>query len=138
MIKVSQIRKRKYPEKQISGVRAYVSSSAGEVVDKFFNENAIYGLRFKCNTWNALKRKATASDIADLKTVFGQNVQIRYSSTAGCSCGCSPGYIIDGEIAAEYRNTDVWVDIKTPTAHIVKLLPDFTKKLAAEITKKNS
>ena len=138
MIKVSKIRKRTYPEKQISGARAYVTSAAGKAVDKFFNDHQIYGLQFKCSTWSSLKRKASEMDIADLKKVFGQNAQIRYSATAGCSCGCSPGYVISGEIDQKFKNADVWVDIKTSASHLVKAFPDYTKRLEAEIAKKNS
>lgn len=39
---------------------------------------------------------------------------------------------------AKYRNSDVWINIDSSTAHLAKLLPDFSKRLQAEITKKNS
>ena len=138
MIKVTTHKTRSFREKRINGARAYVNSSVGKVVDNFFNDNEIYALKFKCSTWNALKRKAVESDIADLKTIFGEDSEIRWSKTAGCSCGCSPGYVVDGKIDGKYRNSDVWIDIDSCTAHLVKLLPDFMKKLTAEIAKKNS
>jgi len=138
MIKVTNCRARGGREKRINGARAYVNSSVGKVVDKFFDDNKIYALNFTCSTWNALKRKAVESDIADLKTIFGEDAEIRWSKTAGCSCGCSPGYVVDGQMKSEFRNKNVWIDIESSTDHLVKLLPDFTKKLAAEIAKKNS
>jgi hypothetical protein len=138
MIKVTTHKTRSFSKKRINGARAYVNSSVGKVVDEFFHDNKIYALKFKCNTWNALKRKAVESDIADLKIIFGEEAEIRWSKTAGCSCGCSPGYVVDGKIDGKYRNSDVWIDIDSSTAHLVKLLPDFTKKLTAEIAKKNS
>ena len=138
MITVTKHKTRTYSEKRISGARAYVSSSIGKLVDTFFYENRIHALKFTCSTWNALKRKAVRSDIADLKIIFGEEATIRWSRTAGCSCGCSPGYVVDGDINAKYRNSDVWIDIDSSTAHLTKLLPDFSKRLQAEITKKNS
>lgn len=138
MIKVTQVRARRYPDRLIQGARVYVDSSAGKAVDKFFSENKIAALKFKCSTWNAVKRKAVESDVADMKTIFGEDAEIRWSRTAGCSCACSPGYVVEGKIKPEFRNSDVWVEIKTSTAHITKLFPDFKKKLAAEIAKKNS
>ena len=116
----------------------YVSSSVGKTVDRFFNDHKIYALKFRCSTWNALKRKACESDIAELKTVFGKDAEISWSKTAGCSCGCSPGYVVKGKIEDKYRNADVWVSISTSTTDLVKLLPDFDRRLQAEITKKNS
>jgi hypothetical protein len=134
MIKVTTYKTRSFSEKRINGARAYVNSSVGKVVDEFFHDNKIYALKFKCNTWNALKRKAVESDIADLKIIFGEEATIRWSKTAGCS----PGYVVDGKIDGKYRNSDVWIDIDSSTAHLTKLLPDFSKRLQAEITKKNS
>lgn len=138
MIKVTQVRLRRYPERPIQGARVYVTSTCGKEVDKFFSDNKIHSLNFKCSTWNSLKRKAVESDVADLKTIFGEDAEIKWSRTAGCSCGCSPGYVVDGKMKPEFRNSDVWVNIETSATHITKLFPDFKKKLTAEIAKKNS
>jgi hypothetical protein len=41
-----------------------------------------------------------------LKKIVGRDVQIKFSSKAGCSCGCSPGFIVqDANIPF-----DIWMD----------------------------
>jgi hypothetical protein len=38
--------------------------------------------------------------------------QLRFSAKAGCSCGCSPGFIIDGTGGRTW-NVDTWVNVAT-------------------------
>lgn len=38
--------------------------------------------------------------------------QLAYSSTAGCSCPCSPGYIVKRPGAKFYQSLDIWVEIE--------------------------
>lgn len=133
IVEVTNLRVRKYPDKYIAGARVYVSSEITDVVDNFFFENEICSLKFKCRTWNALKKKATGMNIEALKTIFGEKASIKYSSKAGCSCGCSPGYVVKGDIPRQYYNSDVWVKNHTSADEIKKLLPEFQKRLDKEL-----
>jgi len=38
-------------------------------------------------------------------------VELRWSQKAGCSCGCSPGFIVEGFDSKLYRN-DVHIDVE--------------------------
>ena len=115
---------------------AYVDSNATDCIDKFFEEKKIYSLDFKCKTWTKMGTAAHKINVAALKTIFGESAEIRYSRKAGCSCGCSPGYIVNKIPATqqELRGKDVWIDIKSSrVSEIEAKLPLFAKMLKDEI-----
>lgn len=136
MIKVTKTLRRRHPERFIDGARAFVSSNTSKAIDPFFEKHKIYGLNFKCATWSSLRNRAAKLDIAELQTVFGPKAQIRWSRTAGCSCGCSPGYVITGDIPSEYRNMNVFADIKTDVSTLKSEMPKYETRLAKELAKK--
>lgn len=78
----------------------FTRSATADKADEFFNKHEIYKLKFKCRTWGKITRTTAAMDIAQIapkiaehfKTEVG-NFELKYSRTAGCSCGCSPGFI---------------------------------------------
>lgn len=37
----------------------------------------------------------------------------RFSRTAGCTCGCSPGVVLDRELYRDGRQLDLWLDENT-------------------------
>lgn len=43
-----------------------------------------------------------------MSKILNQQVNLSFSSKAGCSCGCSPGFIIKNPVTP----FDVWVDVK--------------------------
>ena len=58
--------------------------------------------------WLAWRRKALRASTAAVKAVLAQTglgTDAKFSYKAGCSCGCSPGYVIEGGPA----NTDLFV-----------------------------
>ena len=114
----------------------YANSNATKVVDDFFHDNKIYALDFKCRTWTKVGNEGTKLTIDALRDIFGPDVNIKWSRTAGCSCGCSPGYKVKNlKMGSEYRNHDVWVDVEVDTTELVKRLPAYKVKLEAEIAK---
>lgn len=118
------------------GCIVYADSNATKIVDEFFHDNKIYALPFKCRTWSKVSGEGTKLTIAALREIFGPYVDIKWSRTAGCSCGCSPGYRIKNlERGHKYRNHDVWVDVEVDTTKLVKALPAYKIKLDAEIAK---
>lgn len=117
--------------------RAYVDSNATKFIDdEFFSKHKIYNLDFKCKAWAAIGREAHKLNIAEMKTILGDKVEIVYSHKAGCSCGCSPGYKItnvNNSLAAEYKGKDLWFDIEVDITALKAMLPKFEAKLAKEI-----
>lgn len=82
-------------DRQFKYDRVYVDSNAAKLADNWFNEKKIWNLDFKCKTWGQIGRavsrmvnKVLVNELDDVKSA-------RYSKTAGCSCGCSPGFIVD-------------------------------------------
>jgi len=78
----------------------YRESSAAQVADKFFDDHEIFSLKFKCKAWNKVCRTAEAADISAIVPALCErfkltpaDMEIRFSRTAGCKCGCSPGFV---------------------------------------------
>jgi hypothetical protein len=87
----------------------YVESQLDAVVDAWYNKHEVYNLSFKCKTWGKVKTLATKEHTKALKELFPDAHSIKFSSKAGCRCGCSPGYIIKHEPNTYGRN--FWVDM---------------------------
>jgi hypothetical protein len=133
------------------GFNVYLGSCpATALIDKWFNENEVYSLMFKCKTWTKLKNLATKLTIAAMRTNIvatgpgdGEKCQITYSRNAGCSCGCSPGYRIrkinrNDPQTVQYgsenlSNHDLWMDVKCDTTELEAKLPTFTEMLKKEL-----
>lgn len=67
--------------------------------------------------WKAFLRYVQASARARLVPILAEyldvepsELKIRWSAKAGCSCGCSPGWIIDEPANVALRLNDIWVD----------------------------
>lgn len=92
----------------------YVNSPFDDIVDEFGSRNKIWNLDFKSKTWSAVCREATKYNIKALKTIFPEAVSIKFSQKAGCSCGCSPGYIV--KTNSTQLGTNNWANIEAPQA----------------------
>lgn len=58
-------------------------------------------------SWRRRALKATKAQVVELLAALGEDTaEATFSSTAGCSCGCSPGFIIKG---GSFGNVDLWV-----------------------------
>jgi len=56
--------------------------------------------------------------------------KIKFSRKAGCSCGCSPGFIVDGDtLRVDGEPVDVWFSVTKPEP---KSTPEITKKDLAQ------
>ena len=122
-------------QKQRKTVIYIGNSPLNEVADKFATENVIYFARFKSKVWSKIKRmvntahtpliKACVPDV--LKEKFVDDVgefTISYSDKAGCSCGCSPGYVLR-------RNSNVFYYIFVTVEATEKEVSEFTQKVNA-------
>lgn len=88
----------------------YIESPLDTLADKFATEHGVYGLPYKCDTWRKLCREVTKQTVSTLKELFVEALSIKFSSKAGCTCGCSPGYIV--KHGAGQRGNDVWVNLE--------------------------
>ena len=79
------------------------------IIDAWFTKNDISSLKFKCKTWSKAKRLANKYVYKQLKELVPCK-SILYSRTAGCSCGCSPGYFITEPELEEHKGISAWVD----------------------------
>lgn len=41
---------------------------------------------------------------------LGHDAKLRFSRKAGCSCGCSPGFVLDTSLRIDGRQVDIWVE----------------------------
>lgn len=92
---ITQTRSISNPARNKSGRSiVYVESPLNDVADQFASEHGIYGLPFKCKTWSKVCRQVNKAHVVELKKLFPEALEIRFSAKAGCSCGCSPGFIM--------------------------------------------
>jgi hypothetical protein len=88
----------------------YVSSPFDDIADEFATKNGIWNLPFKCKTWTGVCREATKINANALKELFPEAVSIKFSQKAGCTCGCSSGYIV--KTNSTQLDTNNWVTIE--------------------------
>jgi len=86
------------------------------MIDKWYNENEIHKLPIKSTAWHKVQRTVT-NMIADAigTYLYISPWDVKYSSTCGCACGCSPGFkvkLLDGDVSAGH---DIWVKIENVT-----------------------
>lgn len=92
----------------------YVESPLDKIADGWFNTYKIFNLPFKCKTWNKIKNLSYKVHIKALKDLFPEAESIKFSSKAGCRCGCSPGYIL--KYPSNVYGKDYWVDVEVTEA----------------------
>jgi hypothetical protein len=94
----------------------YIKSPFDDVADNFACKYDIFNLEFKCKTWSKVCRLATKAAIKALKEVFPYASDIKFSAKAGCTCGCSPGYVIKENSNVIGKN--YWVTIEATDEEI--------------------
>jgi len=134
----------------------YTDGKARHIADlEYFTKYDISSLNFKCASWGRVggfaSRIEASGAAAAIEARFGVRVDLKFSRTAGCSCGCSPGFI--GKILDRGANnaTDslgvglsrasLWVNVPVTAddaASIVAYAAKQASKLPAEIEAGNS
>lgn len=136
---VTSNKRRVYPDRIIyGGCNVFIKSPANKIIDDWFMSKGVYGFDFKCKTWAKLKTIASKLNIEAIRTVFGNECDIVYSASAGCSCGCSPGYKVRNlshEQMNEYCNRDVWMDLNVDTSKLERDMPIFDLMLEKEVAR---
>jgi hypothetical protein len=89
----------------------YVESALDEVANQWFGKHKIRSLDFRCKTWEKACKVVNKQHIKALKELFPEADSIRFSRTAGCNCGCSPGFIM--KYTGNVANKSFWVDMNT-------------------------
>ena len=88
----------------------YVKSPFDDVADQFGTKFGIWNLPFKSKTWSNICREANKLNLQALKDLFPEATSIKFSAKAGCTCGCSPGFIVKTE--NYLKGTNNWVTIE--------------------------
>lgn len=88
----------------------YVKSPFDNIADEFGTEVGIWNLPFKSKTWSKVCREANKLNIQAIKDLFPEATSIKFSQKAGCTCGCSPGFIVNTE--SHLQGTNNWVTIE--------------------------
>ena len=115
----------------------YVESPLDSVVDQWFDKHGVYSLPFKCKTWNKVKSLATKVNIKVLKELFPEALNIRFSRTAGCRCGCSQGYIIKHE--PNQRGRNFWVNVQAEPEEVKEFSEEvFDEKYVVALEKEKN
>lgn len=92
----------------------YIKSPFDNIVDEFGSAHKVWNLPFKSKTWSKICGEATKLNTKALKELFPEAVSIKFSAKAGCSCNCSPGYII--KTNSDRLGTNNWVTIEATQA----------------------
>lgn len=110
------------------------SSEVDNAIGDFFSEQKIFNLDYKSKVWSDLKREVTTMNREAIAKALGIDLkEIAFSNKAGCSCGCSPGYIVKNPAL---RSASIWVDIEdceVEASYIKAKLPIMEQKLKAEM-----
>jgi len=75
--------------------RIYVTSNLTEATDKFFEDQKIRSMIEKSEVWSKISRRHSRLINSVIKKSFGCERSM-YSRYAGCSCPCSPGFVVKG------------------------------------------
>lgn len=123
----------------------YTDGKARDVADReYLTKFDLRKYNFKIASWArvggfAAQIEADAAKAA-IEAQFGVTVELKFSRYAGCSCGCSPGFVgkIVGGIRGELSRADVWMSEEIATedeAAVVACAARMAKGLPAEIAK---
>jgi hypothetical protein len=98
-----------YTRRRKRGARAFIDSTLVDCSTEVYHENELYNVEWKSKAWSKLSSWATRLTAKALreKLELSNNVSVTFSAYAGCSCPCSPGYIIrakNGQGAAEIQS----------------------------------
>lgn len=110
-----------------SSFLVYANGPARHLADDFYNRHKIHGLRYKSKVWKRAGKLATKAEADELKPALARffgcredELSLAFSVYAGCSCGCSPGFVgsvtsgreISSPDGAVLNQADVWADVE--------------------------
>lgn len=110
-----------------SSFRVYANDPARKLADGFYDRHNISSLRYKSKVWKRVGKLATKAEADELKPALARHfgcredeLSLAFSVYAGCSCGCSPGFVgrvtSGREIASPdgsvLNRADVWANVE--------------------------
>jgi hypothetical protein len=104
-MKIVKIKTGEYGKKPLSKVRMFVYSNA-EAANPLVD--FMTGGRYK-RPHQAYRKEVLPLVLIDL--MIASNTKVTWSQKAGCSCGCSPGFILDIH-PAKTGFEAIWVTVK--------------------------
>ncbi len=124
----------------------YTDGQGRDIADKeYFSKYNISKLNFKCASWDRVGGFAANIEArhtqAVIEEAFGVKVELKFSRYAGCSCGCSPGFvgkILDSDPLAfrhggsPLSRAHIWVDVPLSDEEKQSIV-DFAAKQAAKL-----
>lgn len=86
-----------------------------DILDEFYVKNDIFDMKVKSKAWSKLVRFSSSIVERKLAKYFGVDPKfVKFSFNAGCSCGCSPGYILKKPapfMQFGYPKKDIWCEV---------------------------
>lgn len=73
--------------------RAFITTNALEPLEDWAKKTEIYSRSWKSRAWSMLGRRY--NDLVGKVIEQELKAKARFSHKAGCSCGCSPGFILE-------------------------------------------
>lgn len=88
-----------YTAKRKKGIRAFIDSTLVDCTTEVYHENELYNVEWKSKAWSKLSNYATRLTAKAIRAnlELSENISVAFSAYAGCSCPCSPGYVIRGK-----------------------------------------
>jgi len=141
--RVKQLNRDDKPRASYDRFTVSVDGPMNDLIDKeFFSKYKIWELDFKCAAWGRVSGAATKAIVAALKPVLAahvslkpENLDLHFSRYAGCSCGCSPGYV--GKIigapgyAGNLRRSRVFMEVAATEEELNKVRAVMNQAAAA-------
>lgn len=89
-----------------------------KIADAWFTKNNLYSLRVRSKAWKMICRYISSKCGFHLASHFKlEQSRVKFNHKAGCSCGCSPGFVI--KPAPEGLSShNVWADIKVTESDV--------------------
>ena len=109
----------------------YLESVLTKVADEFAMKHNIYGAPFRSKVWEKVCRTTNKLQIAALRNLFPETKTIRFSHKAGCSCGCSPGFVIKHDHPNQFGRT-YWVKLEASETEVADLKSQFASSTLDE------
>lgn len=134
-------------DRYIDGFRLFADSNAVEASSEFFYGNAICDLDYKSRVWNNVSRISANAVCTAIRKVFNlpYSVDVKFSAKAGCSCGCSPGYVVKPKDHAGMNflqenglsNKNIFMSFVHNIDEYQSAMPKFKKDLENEIANRS-
>jgi hypothetical protein len=101
MIDIVKIKTGEYGEKPLEKVRLFIHNPNEHLMENLTNRH--------CRPWRTYLKEVVP--MVKIEQMIAANVKASWSQYAGCSCGCSPGFILDiHPVKTGYEA--IWVTVK--------------------------